>query len=58
MDGWNIALGLFAGFLAIKILLTLMKSHEQKVRREVAIAAANARVHPAVAPAEPPATRS
>lgn len=43
MDGWSVALGIFAFYLAIRTLTTLMKAHERKVRRELAIQSASTR---------------
>ncbi len=58
MDGGSIALCAFASFLAIRTLLTLMKSHEQKVRRDLAVQTGNARRAAAAAkPSETPAER-
>jgi hypothetical protein len=43
MDGGSIALVAFASFLAIRTLLVLMKAHEQKIRSELAMEAAQRR---------------
>jgi hypothetical protein len=42
MDGGSIVLCVLASLLALRVLWALMSAHEQKVRREVALEAANA----------------
>ena len=43
MDGGSMILCVLASLLALRVLWALMKAHEQKLRRELMIEAANAR---------------
>jgi hypothetical protein len=43
MDGGSIVLCVLASLLALRVLLVLMKAHEQRVRRELAVETAQAR---------------
>lgn len=44
MDGGSIILCVLASLLALRVLLVLMKAHEHKVRRDVAVETAQARL--------------
>jgi hypothetical protein len=60
MDGGSIVLCVLASLLALRVLWALMKAHEQKIRRELAIQAANAQRAAMIAtvkPSEPPGKR-